>query len=225
MDQSQIPQTSSLTIADGNGTISLADENAISKLYEKLMKKELNLNDDNLTITLEEYSTASKNVVAGITTVATILAEGGKTLNVNFEASQSLNEELKVNISKYDTFVKGLSNAPYFKMVSTIAGLGLVTYFGWKMGLMRKVPSMFEHLLDLIPTSTPIPGGTTPVTDAVNRTLDGIHQNATTSDFMDLFKSPIMPIFTVTVAAVSLTTLLVVAKSTTRIIKLIRKLK
>lgn len=159
-------------------TIRLTEENAIRKLYEATRLKQLHIPHHNTSTLLEEYTAASINVIAGVSYVASILTEGGKALNIHFETSEKLTAELKVNLSKYEAFLKSLSSTPLLKKLGAVAGLSIVTYFGWKMGLTRKIPHILGPLVDVIPTSIPA-GDSSPVKDAVSRTLQSVNQNTT----------------------------------------------
>jgi hypothetical protein len=62
---------------------------------------------------------------------------------------------LKVNLTKYEAFLKSLSSTPFLKKLGAAAGLGIVTYFGWQIGLTRKIPDILGYFIDVIPTNIP----------------------------------------------------------------------
>jgi len=175
----------------------------------------------------EEYETAMLKVIAGITTMGAILVESGKTLGHNYEVSNSLDTDLKVNVKTFDDHIKSLSNKPYVKWVSAIMGLSLVITFSWKMGLLRKVPTLLGNLVDIMPSSLPLPSvpSGSPVTNAaVERTLSTATDSTNVATIMDLLKSPAMPIVTIGIATVTLAGYIILARGF-KVIKLLRKLK
>lgn len=210
------------TLPEGPITgIDLEREQAIVAQYKKYIRDKANVPNNSETILqgIQEHGHATKAVLGALTTTGTILVEGGESLGVQFEVSQSLTDELHVNISKYDTFVKSISNAPYKKWATFMAGASIVIYFGCKMGLLRKVPAMLEFLVDCIPT--PSAGANTPISGAVERTMQVINDNTSAKTFMDFFNSPVMPVLTTVIAGTSLGTALILLKA----VRLLRKIR